>query len=325
MIELLFVMALTILGVALTVFGVGMANGRRSRSGRSTSYLTGLEKVLMPLSKGIRTVAAGTAVVKGISNALDEDFLSNKQTETIDNAIEEYKLASENPLFATAKVMEPIIGSDKTRNLFNLYAKHGGYVPSAYLDSDAIRSASRLRSSQGYYRGSSLTPSESEVIYRTLRYGEEKGVDSGTVKISITDRLSNRTNRGTIETMGGKHYINIAKNMARSDQEETGEHEMAHILYPSATDAEIHRYLLDERLKDATKNYGKIMAQLSYLDELSKNPGAYKDENGDTRKYTYLIDEFKAISPKGKEMLEDKVWQKAFEKYRSVKDYSSLT
>jgi|GEM_PF-1824941 len=317
MLELLFVMALSIIGVVLAVFGVGMTSGKKAKLPSNPIFET--------IGKGIGVVAKVSTAIEGASNVLEKDLLSKEQLLEVRRAKERYHIASNDPGFAAAKTAELFIGREKVENLLEWSSELGYDIPRTYMELDSMRGASKMRYSQGKYHGSSsLSPSQAETIYRTVKYAETHGLDTDNIVVSISDKLSNKTTRGVLNTINGKNYVFISDKLALADPEETGEHEIAHIINPTASDAEINKYLLDERLTDVNKNYGKIMAQLSYLDELSKNPGTYK-ENGVTKKYTDIVDEFKSISPKGKALLEDAAYQKAFESYRIAKKFSGTT
>ncbi|MBU4299977.1 MAG: hypothetical protein KKB09_02050 [Nanoarchaeota archaeon] len=310
-------MALSIIGVVLAVLGVGMASGKKIKLPSNS--------ILDSIGKGIGVVAKVSTAIEGASNVLEKDFFSPEQLEAYKLAKEKYDLASNDSDFATAKTAELLMGREKLDNLLN-WAEVSGYeVPITYRNFEAIRSASKMRYSHGKYPGSSsLSPLQAETIYRTVKYAEAYGLDTDNIKVSISNKLSNKTERGILKTVNDKHYVFISDQLTLADPEETGEHEIAHIVNPTASEAEIHKYLLDERLTDVTKNYGKLIAQLSLLDEYSKNPGTY-EENGVTKKYTDLVDDFKSISSKGKTFLEDAKYQKLFESYRINKKFSGTT
>ncbi len=321
MLELLFVMAMTILGVVLAVLGVGMASGSGKKKAKEPSIL----------EKGVRAAAQIYTVGKTLGDASDAEFLSKEQVETLANGYYAHEVISESTGHAIATLGTAAIGKEKFNSLATLYYVAGGKLPESYFDKDAMRQAAGLPPLKGRYGSSSLSSDEQDTLYKILVYAEDQGLDTDKLDVSLTTSLNNYTSRGTLTPVKDKHdrikkyEIKIAKKMTSLEQRETGEHEIEHIINPSYNEAEINKSLLEKRMTDVRKNYGKLLAQLSYLDELSRRKDTYLDETGAIKKYSDIVDEFKAISPEGKSKLEDTAWQKAFVSYGISKKYAHIT
>lgn len=334
MLDFLFVMALSIIGVVLAVLGVGMASRRRTKSGAVVKNGSGF-------GKGLRIAGALYRGFKRASSALDEDFLSTKQMEQLFKGRYEVEAAANDTGVAAAVLAESLIGPDKTDGLFAFHQyMQTGRLPSAYLNREKIGSISGSSSSGVSSIYSTLNHNEGRLSEEGRKYAENLGISPDSIEFYFSGDLDYKTNRGRMDKIGSKHHIGIAKHIAYADQLEAIYHELKHVelekYHPGHTDADVHKALFDERSYDlkASKvnspeymiKTGQLVAQLSYLDELSRTPGTFYDEaTGTNKRYASITEEFKLKSPEGKALLEDADWQKEFNSYRHSKKYSGLT
>ncbi len=294
MLEVLFIVVLSVFAVVAAVAGVGMANEKEGkREKKKPSLVKTMESLQEKIEKGIEKGQGAVKKVNenpAVSAAVGSYVLLDRL----------YGAITKETQGTGARTMELLRALTEGSDAYKRPVAYLG-APGKFAYSFAYGDISEELEKRLGWGGS-----ENDARKYLLDYASGHGLDPKKIHISFREDLNNYTNRGESKSEGGMDYIGIAKYLDYYEKLETGEHEINHLTgdYDEAT---INAMLFKERMKKPSKNYGLIMAQGNYIHELSKSVDAEKRK---------IAEGFKEISPEGKRMLEDPLWQKIFENYR---------
>ncbi len=324
MFELLIIIALSIFAAVMAAAGVGMAGKKKSYDEIIAGANSLKNNIANTLKKGHELAEKGRRPIRKINDNSDlrsmRAYLQALYTFATESTGEGFKADIGNAIYKGIQtgsqgnvnwMLRQIMG-DSAINAEKLF---GISSNSHYLDMPDAVYKEIIRSGNNPYRVKKdyeITRAQRKAKYEILSYAHEQGLSTKDINIYFTEDLSNETDRGRKHSLGdGRNDIYIAAGLEESELLETGKHEIKHIRHEGYNEAQINKELFEERRKD-DKKYGEMIAQLTYLDELSRHIDPEKKA---------IAEEFKKISPKGKEMLEDTKWQDEFKYYRESKKY----